>query len=322
MCKTNGCSKEAIALLEYCADHYLGNEKHPAYKRAVKARIKTEMEAPSNYSFSPDYVSPYGSTCKRDGCYNTTNRKSGNCGCKLPTVPCEDCEKPTTAKQGVCSKCNYKRNFNPRASWPQCKADGCTEQTNSSTGFCTSKHKPQADWVRQKQAKAEWFEAQPESNVSAAVIRYAITNDLDINLFTNTETVDECFLWKGATNGKYGMIGIRVHNGKGKFFSHPVLVHRLAYAMTAELPSSKSGPRPDTLTINHICRNTLCVNPSHLEVLTQQENWNYGDIEADCVICGTTFTGRPHRVTCGADECVAQRTKQTSRAWARKQRAA
>jgi hypothetical protein len=32
------------------------------------------------------------------------------------------------------------------------------------------------------------------------------------------------------------------------------------------------GPLPDDLTIDHLCKNTLCVNPAHLEAVTMREN--------------------------------------------------
>jgi hypothetical protein len=32
------------------------------------------------------------------------------------------------------------------------------------------------------------------------------------------------------------------------------------------------GPIPDGLTIDHLCRNKLCVNPDHLEVVSRGEN--------------------------------------------------
>lgn len=44
-----------------------------------------------------------------------------------------------------------------------------------------------------------------------------------------------------------------------------VLAHRAAYELLV-------GPIPDGLTLDHLCRNTKCCNPSHLEPVTNSEN--------------------------------------------------
>jgi hypothetical protein len=41
--------------------------------------------------------------------------------------------------------------------------------------------------------------------------------------------------------------------------------HRLAY-------EAEYGPIPMGLVIDHLCRNPLCINPSHLEAVTNREN--------------------------------------------------
>ena len=45
--------------------------------------------------------------------------------------------------------------------------------------------------------------------------------------------------------------------------------HRVAYR-------SWRGPIPKGLTIDHLCRNTICINPEHLEVVTLAENIRRG----------------------------------------------
>lgn len=44
-----------------------------------------------------------------------------------------------------------------------------------------------------------------------------------------------------------------------------VYVHRLSYEM-------HTGPIPDGLIIDHICRVPLCVNPAHLRAVTYRDN--------------------------------------------------
>lgn len=43
------------------------------------------------------------------------------------------------------------------------------------------------------------------------------------------------------------------------------LVHRVAYKLY-------KGPIPEGLQVDHLCSNSLCTLPSHLEACTQQEN--------------------------------------------------
>lgn len=44
-----------------------------------------------------------------------------------------------------------------------------------------------------------------------------------------------------------------------------VLGHRFAWTVS-------SGPIPDGLVIDHTCRNRVCVNPTHLQAVSQREN--------------------------------------------------
>lgn len=56
-------------------------------------------------------------------------------------------------------------------------------------------------------------------------------------------------------------------NGYGRFYldGRGALAHRWAY-------EHHVGPIPDGLVIDHLCRNTICVNPEHLEPVTTAEN--------------------------------------------------
>lgn len=66
-----------------------------------------------------------------------------------------------------------------------------------------------------------------------------------------------CWLWLGAKNRKgYGQVGIN-----GGY----VAVHRFAYQQ--ERGRIKKG-----LTLDHLCRVRNCVNPHHLEPVTNREN--------------------------------------------------
>ena len=77
------------------------------------------------------------------------------------------------------------------------------------------------------------------------------------NFWGKVEFTTDCWNWKGATNGiGYGQFGVNYKL---------LLVHRLIYKIYhCEIPEG--------LTIDHLCRNKLCVNPNHLEVVTNMEN--------------------------------------------------
>jgi hypothetical protein len=67
-----------------------------------------------------------------------------------------------------------------------------------------------------------------------------------------------CWIWMGAlNNGGYGVFGIS--HGLNK------IAHRYAYELLR-------GPIPNGLHIDHLCRVRSCVNPAHLEAVTQLEN--------------------------------------------------
>lgn len=59
--------------------------------------------------------------------------------------------------------------------------------------------------------------------------------------------------------------------GYGRFWTGDrfMLAHRWAYELLV-------GPIPAGLTLDHLCRNPPCVNPSHLEPVTQAENIRRG----------------------------------------------
>jgi hypothetical protein len=65
-----------------------------------------------------------------------------------------------------------------------------------------------------------------------------------------------CWEWLGApSSGSPPSYG-RVRHGATR-----VAAHRFAYEMLV-------GPIPTGLTLDHLCRNRMCVNPSHLEPVT------------------------------------------------------
>lgn len=62
-----------------------------------------------------------------------------------------------------------------------------------------------------------------------------------------------CWVWTAADNG----------NGYGNFGAAKTSAHRYSYWLA-------TGEKPET--VDHICHNTLCVNPKHLRAATRKQN--------------------------------------------------
>jgi len=90
----------------------------------------------------------------------------------------------------------------------------------------------------------------------------SIRNMSDIDRFNHyVIKTGNCHEWTGGKNNNgYGSFRI---NGK------PIGSHRFAYEMNY-------GKIPEGLVIDHLCKNHSCVNPEHLEAVTQQENCTRG----------------------------------------------
>lgn len=71
-----------------------------------------------------------------------------------------------------------------------------------------------------------------------------------------------CWVFNGASGAGYGKIDVRSLQDRGGRLS---LVHRIVY-------ENLIGSIQDKMVIDHLCRNTICCNPLHLEVVTHREN--------------------------------------------------
>src|SRR3954468_18429534 len=74
--------------------------------------------------------------------------------------------------------------------------------------------------------------------------------------WAKVEKTAECWNWTGYTlSSGYGRFrGRRAGNDTAS----KVLAHRFSYELLI-------GPIPPGLVLDHLCRNTSCVNPAHLE---------------------------------------------------------
>lgn len=113
-----------------------------------------------------------------------------------------------------------------------------------------------------------------------------------------------CWLWTGADNGcGYGTMTMG-HDRRA-------YAHRLAYELFV-------GPVPDGLHLDHLCRVRCCVNPSHLEPVTNRENARRGNVgshqssKTHC-IRGHAFDEHGYRNNKGNRQCrLCTRMRQKS----------
>lgn len=74
-----------------------------------------------------------------------------------------------------------------------------------------------------------------------------------------------CWVWQGGLIHGYGQISWTSKEG----IYERAKAHRVYW-------ERKNGPITEGLTIDHLCRVKSCVNPEHMEVVTQGENTRRG----------------------------------------------
>lgn len=76
-----------------------------------------------------------------------------------------------------------------------------------------------------------------------------------------------CWIWTAATSHRgYGLFRVGSRSDSSRKSIH---AHRFAYECLV-------GTIPLGLQSDHLCRNRACVNPSHIELVTAQENAQRG----------------------------------------------
>lgn len=100
---------------------------------------------------------------------------------------------------------------------------------------------------------------------------------LEVRFWNKVNKTKDCWLWTSTlNNGGYGTI-----SRKGRL----QLAHRVSYELNkSEIPAG--------LVIDHLCSVTACVNPEHLEAVTQKENLKRGLHRKPLEYCA-----RGHRLT-------------------------
>ena len=98
------------------------------------------------------------------------------------------------------------------------------------------------------------------------------------------DAVTGCYQWQAGTNGKPGDLRGKIRVGGIKYNAHKFIYQEVYGVVTKGL------------VLDHLCRNKMCVNPNHLEPVTQRENTARGtglnaeSIRANRCIRGHEFT--------------------------------
>lgn len=107
-----------------------------------------------------------------------------------------------------------------------------------------------------------------------------------------------CWLWTGGVSAKnYGQISSSRIKSAGTR-----IAHRFAYELLV-------GPIPEGLTLDHLCRVRICVNPDHLEPVSSRENTLRGlapaaeNLRKAACIHGHEFTPENTRVSALGHRC-------------------
>jgi len=92
--------------------------------------------------------------------------------------------------------------------------------------------------------------------VKPAVARRRPGRPIGDRLFGRLVQEADCWIWTGAANKGYGVIGV----GRKQWQTH-----RLSYELLR-------APIPEGLTIDHLCRRPLCCNPWHMDPVPLRVN--------------------------------------------------
>jgi hypothetical protein len=103
---------------------------------------------------------------------------------------------------------------------------------------------------RKKFCSKECFGQSIKGDLGKALKRYIVDEETG------------CWLWTGGTRGGYGRLKLADYG--------MMEAHRASYEF-------HKGKIPEGLVLDHLCRNRSCINPEHLEPVTQLENIRRGE---------------------------------------------
>lgn len=164
----------------------------------------------------------------------------------------------------ICRKCGTSRK---ELSFPfRNKAKGVRGST------CADCIRSASAMRRDKGNKFLSSQSHPGETKNATALRISVEKNLiTLDFLYSKCSVGKtgCFEWKEATTNGYGIISIPI----GKDMQGPSMpAHRVSYYLNNKDMFSTRYVLKDSLVIDHLCGNRSCINPDHLEQVTQSEN--------------------------------------------------
>lgn len=121
----------------------------------------------------------------------------------------------------------------------------------------------------------------------------------EVRFWPKVQQTDSCWLWIGGLDSKgYGQF--RVDS------SRKIVAHRFAYMLLI-------GDVPSGMVLDHLCRVRRCVNPEHLEPVTDAENIRRGDVVRDQCRNGHAYVPENVKLVGGFRKCVTCLRRRESR---------
>jgi hypothetical protein len=128
-----------------------------------------------------------------------------------------------------------------------------TTETATQIGLCLCGCGERTQIARYNFPARGWVKGQPR--------RYVVGHNARVSLpeqfWRHVQKTGSCWLWTGTT-AAHGY-------GQMRRGGRTLPAHRVSYELLV-------GPIPPGLHIDHLCRVRACVNPAHLEAVTQKEN--------------------------------------------------